>query len=81
LLIWGYLLGGIGAILAVPMTMLVLILLENFENTRPLAILMRYTGEENQEEKQAAAEHVRGWWDKAKETFVPGHDERVANKK
>jgi predicted PurR-regulated permease PerM len=45
LLIWGYLLGGIGAILAVPMTLLVLIIMENFEGTSTVAILMRYTGE------------------------------------
>ena len=34
LFVWGYLLGGIGAILAVPMTLLVLIIMENFEGTR-----------------------------------------------
>jgi len=31
----GFVLGGIGAILAVPMTLLVLIIMENFEGTRP----------------------------------------------
>jgi AI-2 transport protein TqsA len=74
LLIWGYLLGGVGAILAVPMTMLVLILMENFESTRPLAVLLRFTGQESKEEKTAAAEHVRGLWGKAKDTFTPGHN-------
>ena len=70
LFIWGYLLGGIGAILAVPMTMLVLIIMENFEGTRPLAILMRYTGEEkNKREKQEALKHVKGLWGKVKDTF------------
>ena len=69
LFIWGYLLGGIGAILAVPMTLLVLIIMENFEGTRPLAILMRYTGEENKEERKAAEKHVKGLWGKAKDTF------------
>jgi hypothetical protein len=69
LFIWGYLLGGIGAILAVPMTLLVLIIMENFEGTRPLAILMRYTGEENKEERQAAAEHVKGLWGRVRGTF------------
>ena len=49
LFVWGFLLGGIGAILAVPMTLLVLIIMENFEDTRPLAILFRYTGEEKKE--------------------------------
>ncbi len=69
LFIWGYLLGGIGAILAVPMTLLVLIIMENFEGTRPLAVLMRYTGEEKEEERKEAAKHVRGLWGKAKDTF------------
>jgi AI-2 transport protein TqsA len=69
LFIWGYLLGGIGAILAVPMTMLVLIIMENFEGTRPIAILMRYTGEEKKEERQEASKHVQGLWGKVKGTI------------
>ena len=69
LFIWGYLLGGIGAILAVPMTLLVLIIMENFEGTRPLAVLMRYTGEENKEEREEAAQHVKGLWGKVKGAF------------
>ena len=76
LLIWGYLLGGIGAILAVPMTLLVLVIMENFEGTRPLAILMRYTGEEK-EEREAAARHIKGLWRKMKETF--GSDRESEN--
>jgi AI-2 transport protein TqsA len=64
LFIWGYLLGGIGAILAVPLTLLVLIIMENFEGTRPLAVLMRYTGEEKKEERKAAAKHVKGLFSK-----------------
>jgi predicted PurR-regulated permease PerM len=72
LFIWGYLLGGIGAILAVPMTLLVLIIMENFEGTRPIAILMRYTGEENKEEREKAATHVKGLWGKVKHTVTPG---------
>jgi AI-2 transport protein TqsA len=66
LFVWGYLLGGIGAILAVPMTLLVLIIMENFEGTRPLALLMRYTGEEKKEERQKAAEQAKGLWEKVK---------------
>jgi AI-2 transport protein TqsA len=69
LFVWGYLLGGIGAILAVPMTMMVLIIMENFEGTRPLAVLMRYTGEQNKEERQAAARNVKDVWDKMRGTF------------
>ena len=69
LFVWGYLLGGIGAILAVPMTMMVLIIMENFEGTRPLAILMRYTGEENKAERQAAAKNLQAVWGKMRGTF------------
>ena len=74
LLIWGYLLGGVGAILAVPMTLLVLIIMENFEGTRTVAILMRYTGEEKKEERKEAEQHVKSLWSKVKETIRPGHD-------
>jgi len=69
LFVWGYLLGGIGAILAVPMTMLVLIIMENFEGTRPIAVLMRYTGEEKKEERQEATMHVQGLWGKLRGTI------------
>ena len=74
LFIWGYLLGGIGAILAVPMTLLVLIIMENFEGTRPLAILMRYTGEAKEEERRRAAEQVKDFWQKTRSTFIPKND-------
>ena len=76
LFVWGFLLGGIGAILAVPMTLLVLIIMENFEGTRPLAILFRYTGEEKQEERKEAARNIKGLWGRAKETFISDHDSK-----
>ena len=79
LFIWGYLLGGIGAILAVPMTLLVLIIMENFEGTRPIAILMRYTGEDQKEERKEAAKHVKGLWGRVKDTFTS--DEESKRKK
>jgi hypothetical protein len=69
LFVWGYLLGGIGAILAVPMTLMVLIFMENFEGTRTIAVLMRYTGEEKAGERQAALDHLKGLWGKVKEPF------------
>jgi predicted PurR-regulated permease PerM len=69
LFVWGYLLGGIGAILAVPMTLLVLIIMENFEGTRTLAVLMRYTGEEKKEERRKAARDVKGLWGKVRGTI------------
>jgi len=69
LFVWGFLLGGIGAILAVPMTILMLIIMEHFEGTRPLALLMRYTGEEKKEERKEAELHVKSLWGKVKGTF------------
>ena len=71
LFVWGYLLGGIGAILAVPLTMIVIIIMENFEGTRTLAVLMRFTGNEKKEDRQKAAEQVKGVWAKTKQTFNP----------
>ncbi len=77
LFIWGYLLGGIGAILAVPMTLLVLIIMENFEGSRPLAILMRYTGKtEEEEERQEALKNVTGLWGKVKGAFSSKRDSK-----
>jgi len=69
--VWGYLLGAIGAILAVPLTVLVLTLMENFDATRIPAVLMRYTGEEKKEERQQALEQAKGWWAKARTALVP----------
>jgi AI-2 transport protein TqsA len=74
LFVWTFLLGGIGAILAVPLTMLVLILMENFEGTRSIAVLLRYTGEEKKEERQEAKQHVNSRWEQVKERFVSDQD-------
>ena len=74
LFIWGYLLGGIGAMMAVPLTLLVLIIMENFDGTRSVAVLMRYTGEEKKEERQAAATHMKGLWGKVRGTFGSEHN-------
>ncbi len=74
LFVWGFLLGGIGAILAVPLTLLVLISLENFEGTRPLALLMRYTGEEQSADQKKAVESVKGWWSNTRKTLNPDKD-------
>jgi len=54
----------------VPLTLLVLIIMENFEGTRPLAILMRYTGEENKK-KERGGELMKGLWGKVRERSVP----------
>jgi hypothetical protein len=43
--------------------------MENFPATRPIAILMRYTGEDKKEEREEAAKHVQGLWGRLKETI------------
>ncbi len=70
LFVWGFLLGGMGAILAVPLTVLVLTIMENFDATRMIAILMRYTGEEKKEERQQAIERASGLLSKAKAAIL-----------
>ncbi len=55
---------------------LVLIIMENFEGTRPVAILMRYTGEEKKEERQEAAKDIKGLWGKVKGTFTSAQESK-----
>jgi len=74
LFVWGYLLGGLGAILAVPMTLLVLLVMDNFEGTRPLVTLMRFTGKTKEGEKQEAVGHVKGLWGKVKGAVSPDRE-------
>jgi len=72
LFVWGYLLGGIGAILAVPLTLLVLVMMENFPGTRALTVLLRYTGDEDKkEEHQEALKQARGLWDRVRSMVKP----------
>ena len=51
LFVWGWLLGGVGAILAVPLTLLIIAILESSKNTRVLANLMRLTPDDDQGEQ------------------------------
>ncbi|MCP4167258.1 MAG: AI-2E family transporter [Chloroflexi bacterium] len=63
LFFWGFLLGGVGAILAVPLTMIVLAVLNNFPDTRWIAVLMTVPKKEQDagERKQAHANLDRTW--------------------
>jgi AI-2 transport protein TqsA len=72
LFVWTFLLGGIGALLAVPLTLLVLTVLDNFEMTRPAAELMRYTGAEGKEQQpNVIVTSAKGFWDKASHVLNP----------
>jgi len=62
LFVWGFILGGIGAILAVPLTLLILAVLESFDSTRWFAIVMRLAPETKDEEHAAAVDRLKGLW-------------------
>ena len=72
LFFWGFLLGGIGAILSVPLTLLVITIMEQFPATRPISTLLRDTGEEEKEERTQAMRQVKDLWGKTKTTFTTG---------
>lgn len=67
LFVWGWLLGAVGAILSTPLTLLILSILEGFDSSRWITVLLRTagTGEAaNTAEQQAAFGRVRGLWDR-----------------
>jgi predicted PurR-regulated permease PerM len=67
LFVWGWLLGAVGAILSTPLTLLILSILEGFDSTRWITILLRTagTGEPVEEaEREAAFGRIRGLWNR-----------------
>lgn len=76
LFIWGWLLGGIGAILAVPLTLLILAVLESFDVTRGMVMLVRPAAasatEADEAEKQKAKQLMDSWWERGKSLVRPG---------
>ncbi len=66
LFVWGWLLGGIGAILAVPITLMILGVLESFDSTHWLVVLVRATPEKEPGEQQQAMDRVRSFWRRAR---------------
>jgi len=67
LFVWGWLLGAVGAILSIPLTLLIFSILEGFDSTRWIALILRAPGGAAgaSAERQEAFGHVRGLWDKA----------------
>lgn len=65
--IWASLLGAIGAILATPLMLLIIVILENFEQTRWIANLMRYVPGSEEKPDDAAVEQVRSIWERARD--------------
>jgi len=53
LFVWGWILGPVGFFLGVPLTLIIIIYLQNFDETRWLALLMSSGGESETEEKKS----------------------------
>ncbi len=67
LFIWGWLLGVVGAVLSTPLTLLILTVLELFDGTRWIAMLLRTTGtgeERAVREHEEALGRARGLWER-----------------
>jgi predicted PurR-regulated permease PerM len=60
--VWAWLLGGIGAILAVPLTLLILEVLNSFDSSRWLVTLMRYAPGEQSEDREHAQDRLKDLW-------------------
>jgi predicted PurR-regulated permease PerM len=58
--VWGWLLGAIGAILAIPLTMLIITILDSFPTTTWVARLMSYVPGSEKVEDVAAVDHAKG---------------------
>lgn len=70
LFVWGWLLGGVGAILAVPLTLLIFTFLDSFESTHWVVDLLRLTPDHKDDEQEAARvaarERLSGIWARVK---------------
>ena len=60
--IWAWLLGAVGAILAIPLTMLLIVILDSFEATQWIATLMRYVPGSEEKPDPNAVDQVKGIW-------------------
>lgn len=60
--IWAWLLGAVGAILAMPLTMLLIVILDSFEATQWIASIMRYVPGSDQQPDPDAVVQVKGLW-------------------
>lgn len=65
--IWGWLLGAIGAILAIPLTMIIIAILGSLPTTQWIARLMSYVPGSEKEGDAEAVDHARGIWERMRE--------------
>ena len=73
--VWAWLLGAVGAILAIPLTLLLIVILENFEATQWIASLMRYVPGSEEQPDPNAVDQAKGLWSRVRvglPKFAPG---------
>jgi predicted PurR-regulated permease PerM len=70
-IVWGWLLGGIGAIIAVPLTLLILSVLDSYEGASWFMVLLRPAPEakEDDTERREALDRVRDLWGRVTDSF------------
>ncbi len=82
LFVWGWLLGAIGAILAVPLTMIIMAFLHYFPTTRWIAVLMSTPKKDNNDAHESARGKLQGLWQRTKHAVrgdSSGEDDDVDN--
>jgi len=67
--VWGWLLGGIGAILSVPLTLIILDILEGFPSTQWMVSLARYMPGADPAEQRSVQEQIKQGWSRIKATW------------
>jgi hypothetical protein len=80
LFVWSFLLGVIGTLTYLPVTLLLLAILENFKATQFLTRLMRFTGEEKIEESKVMIENLKGGWGKKSRGTIIFRDHHLQEK-
>lgn len=71
-IVWATLLGGMGALIAVPLTMLVMKVLESSESSRWITVLMRVGSESEGDEDKQAFERLKGLGGKLRDAMPVG---------
>jgi len=76
LFFWAWLLGPIGAILAVPLTMMILSVLDSFEATRWIGVLAQSPSSSEEHEKTEANLKLKNIWSRVTKVVRSENDEK-----
>ena len=60
--VWGWILGGAGAIVAIPITLMILSVLDSFEATRWIVVLLRPPSSSEEHERNEANSKLKDLW-------------------